>query len=403
MGCGLWAVGVSAADWCLQSDAIRFWLCPILVVPDSLSRSRSCPLYLYYVSVLFLCVYFSLCVYISLSVFLSLSLSYLLTVLSLCVDFSVFVNYCFPYACVLPMQVHDLGISRWRSGLPDVRACPCARPRPMCPSPSLCLKCLCLPCLPEPPTCRPPAARLPPTAVPSARPFFWLFSQSVHLSGWLHSHAPPRPPAPIPSAPQSVSACHPPYCNIAAFIAAFIAVRCSLLPVRCRLLSVHSPGLESILESMSNRRAGGLSISLTRSTGPPKCFPLGALPDLTSPRCNVSDHYHSLAGTFPCMGYALARVSSADRTDDIHPHIPNPTRLSLTLPAYPSAYTRTRARALARTCTHTPHTRIHARTHAHPHPHPHATHAHNRTHAGHGRIAVNRTHVCMYAWSVAWT
>ena len=38
-----------------------------------------------------------------------------------------------------------------------------------------------------------------------------------------------------------------------------------------------------------------------------KCFPLGSLAKLTSPSCLTSPHYNNLAGTFSCMGYALAR------------------------------------------------------------------------------------------------
>ena len=39
----------------------------------------------------------------------------------------------------------------------------------------------------------------------------------------------------------------------------------------------------------------------------PSCFPLGTLANLTSPSCLTSKHYDDLAGTFPCMGYAVAR------------------------------------------------------------------------------------------------
>ena len=38
-----------------------------------------------------------------------------------------------------------------------------------------------------------------------------------------------------------------------------------------------------------------------------KCFPLGTLANLTAPPCATSPHYSELAGSFPCMGYALAR------------------------------------------------------------------------------------------------
>jgi len=38
-----------------------------------------------------------------------------------------------------------------------------------------------------------------------------------------------------------------------------------------------------------------------------KCFPLGSLANLTSPPCATDPHYNHLAGSFPCMGYALAR------------------------------------------------------------------------------------------------
>ena len=39
----------------------------------------------------------------------------------------------------------------------------------------------------------------------------------------------------------------------------------------------------------------------------PPCFPLGSLANLTSPPCASDPHYHRLAGSFECMGYALAR------------------------------------------------------------------------------------------------
>eukprot|EP00039_Didymoeca_costata_P002260 m.58761 g.58761 ORF g.58761 m.58761 type:complete len:346 (+) comp11197_c0_seq2:106-1143(+) len=38
-----------------------------------------------------------------------------------------------------------------------------------------------------------------------------------------------------------------------------------------------------------------------------KCFPFGSLANLTNPSCTTSNHYDQIAGTFPCMGYALAR------------------------------------------------------------------------------------------------
>lgn len=41
--------------------------------------------------------------------------------------------------------------------------------------------------------------------------------------------------------------------------------------------------------------------------GPPECFPLGTLSDLTNPPCSSDPHYKELTGDFPCMGYSLAR------------------------------------------------------------------------------------------------
>ena len=38
-----------------------------------------------------------------------------------------------------------------------------------------------------------------------------------------------------------------------------------------------------------------------------KCFPLGALADLTEPACEESAQYQRSVGSFECMGYSLAR------------------------------------------------------------------------------------------------
>ena len=43
------------------------------------------------------------------------------------------------------------------------------------------------------------------------------------------------------------------------------------------------------------------------TSGPAACFPLGTLAQLTEPPCANSSHHHELAGSFACMGYALAR------------------------------------------------------------------------------------------------
>ena len=50
------------------------------------------------------------------------------------------------------------------------------------------------------------------------------------------------------------------------------------------------------------------------TSGSSKCFPLGTLANLTSPDCTTSSHYRDLAGSFPCMGYGIARGYLAART-----------------------------------------------------------------------------------------